>query len=147
MSKRRKQTLPLDAPLTDLGHGRPMTRRDLIAQGFRAGVGAAMMPALAAGLASRGARAQHLNPTYAAEWLDRCRLGASNAPRIPFICFDLAGGAMLDIGIYPITFARFLAGDPVEVKVSGTLGATGVDANVGGVVGFATGDPPKPLHD
>ena len=32
MSKRRKQTLPLDAPLTDLGHGRPMTRRDLIAQ-------------------------------------------------------------------------------------------------------------------
>ncbi|MEE4381873.1 MAG: hypothetical protein V2J02_07745, partial [Pseudomonadales bacterium] len=96
MSKRRKQTLPLDAPLTDLGHGRPMTRRDLIAQGFRAGVGAAMMPALAAGLASRGARAQdarYLNPTYASEWLDRCRLGASNAQRIPFICFDLAGGA------------------------------------------------------
>ena len=93
MSKRRKQTLPLDAPLTDLGHGRPMTRRDLIAQGFRAGVGAAMMPALAAGLAGRGARAQHLNPAYAAEWLDRCRLGAGNAPRIPFICFDLAGGA------------------------------------------------------
>ena len=27
---------------------------------------------------------------------------------------DLAGGAMLDIGIYPISFARFLAGDPVE---------------------------------
>jgi len=52
---------------------------------------------------------------------------------------DLAGGAMLDIGIYPITFARFLAGDPVDAKVSGTLGATGVDTNVGGVVGFATG--------
>jgi len=52
---------------------------------------------------------------------------------------DLAGGAMLDIGIYPVTFARFLAGDPVDAKVSGTLGATGVDTNVGGVVRFATG--------
>ena len=29
---------------------------------------------------------------------------------------DLAGGAMLDIGIYPITFARFLAGDPVDAR-------------------------------
>jgi predicted dehydrogenase len=52
---------------------------------------------------------------------------------------DLAGGAMLDIGIYPVTFARFLAGDPVEAKVSGTLGSTGVDANVGGVVTFERG--------
>ncbi len=52
---------------------------------------------------------------------------------------DLAGGAMLDIGIYPVTFARFLAGDPVDAKVSGTLGATGVDTNVAGVVEFATG--------
>ena len=52
---------------------------------------------------------------------------------------DLAGGAMLDIGIYPLMFARFLAGDPVEAKVSGTLGDTGVDTNVGGVVTFASG--------
>jgi len=52
---------------------------------------------------------------------------------------DLAGGAMLDIGIYPVTFARFLAGDPVEAKVSGSLGETGVDATVGGVVTYASG--------
>jgi predicted dehydrogenase len=52
---------------------------------------------------------------------------------------DLAGGAMLDVGIYPVTFARFLAGDPVEAKASGTLGDTGVDATVGGVVTFASG--------
>lgn len=52
---------------------------------------------------------------------------------------DLAGGAMLDVGIYPVTFARFLAGDPVNAKVSGSLGATGVDATVGGVVTFANG--------
>ncbi len=52
---------------------------------------------------------------------------------------DLAGGAMLDVGIYPVTFARFLAGDPVEAKVIGTLGETGVDATVGGVVSFSGG--------
>jgi len=46
---------------------------------------------------------------------------------------------MLDIGIYPVTFARFLAGEPIEVKVSGTLGDTGVDTNVGGVVRFENG--------
>ncbi len=52
---------------------------------------------------------------------------------------DLAGGAMLDVGIYPVSFARFLAGDPIEAKVGGTLGETGVDTNVGGVVTFASG--------
>ncbi len=52
---------------------------------------------------------------------------------------DLAGGAMLDVGIYPVTFARFLAGDPVDAKVSGVLGETGVDATVAGVVTFASG--------
>jgi len=52
---------------------------------------------------------------------------------------DLAGGAMLDVGIYPITFARFLAGDPVEAKVLGTLGESGVDATVGGVVSYSSG--------
>jgi predicted dehydrogenase len=52
---------------------------------------------------------------------------------------DLAGGAMLDIGIYPISFARFLAGDPVDAKVIGTLGPTGVDATVGGVVTYSSG--------
>jgi len=52
---------------------------------------------------------------------------------------DLAGGAMLDVGIYPVTFARFMAGDPVDVKVLGTLGESGVDATVGGVVSYASG--------
>jgi predicted dehydrogenase len=52
---------------------------------------------------------------------------------------DLAGGAMLDIGVYPIAFARFLGGDPVRAKVTGTLGDTGVDATVGGVVSYSSG--------
>ena len=52
---------------------------------------------------------------------------------------DLAGGALLDLGIYPVTFARFLAGDPVEVTAIGTIGPTGVDTNVGGVVSYSSG--------
>lgn len=52
---------------------------------------------------------------------------------------DLAGGAMLDVGIYPVTFARFLAGDPVGVSAFGTLSDQGVDATVGGVVSFEGG--------
>lgn len=52
---------------------------------------------------------------------------------------DLAGGALLDLGIYPISFARYLAGDPVSVKALGSLGPSGVDATVGGVVSFEGG--------
>jgi predicted dehydrogenase len=52
---------------------------------------------------------------------------------------DLAGGAMLDLGIYPVTFARFMAGDPVDVTVAGTLGDTDVDATVAGVVTYSSG--------
>ncbi len=52
---------------------------------------------------------------------------------------DLAGGAMLDLGIYPVTFTRFLSGDPVQAKVIGSLGDSGVDATVGGVVSYSSG--------
>jgi predicted dehydrogenase len=52
---------------------------------------------------------------------------------------DLAGGALLDLGVYPISFARFFAGDPIEIKALGTLGPSGVDATLGGVVSFDRG--------
>ena len=52
---------------------------------------------------------------------------------------DLAGGALLDLGIYPITFARFLAGNPVEAKALGNLSEAGVDTTLGGVVSFENG--------
>ena len=39
----------------------------------------------------------------------------------------LGGGAMLDVGIYPLTFALSTLGCPEEVSATGSIGKTGVD--------------------
>lgn len=43
---------------------------------------------------------------------------------------DLAGGALLDLGIYPISFAADLLGLPTEVHATGDLTDLGVDRQV-----------------
>jgi len=43
---------------------------------------------------------------------------------------DLAGGALLDLGIYPVSFASFAMGDPDTVTARGGLTTTGVDAQI-----------------
>ncbi|RMB62430.1 gfo/Idh/MocA family oxidoreductase [Tessaracoccus antarcticus] len=51
---------------------------------------------------------------------------------------DLAGGAMLDLGVYPVSFASFVMGTPGRVNAVGTRAATGVDRQVSMVLdGFA----------
>ncbi|NUU25899.1 MAG: Gfo/Idh/MocA family oxidoreductase [Streptomycetaceae bacterium] len=47
--------------------------------------------------------------------------------------FDPAqgGGALLDLGVYPVALAYFLLGEPEHVHVTGSLAATGVDAEAG----------------
>ncbi|WP_040492898.1 Gfo/Idh/MocA family protein [Ilumatobacter nonamiensis] len=52
---------------------------------------------------------------------------------------DLAGGALLDVGIYPLSIGRFLLGEPTDVKVLGRLTDQGVDGLVGGVMQHASG--------
>lgn len=45
---------------------------------------------------------------------------------------DMGGGALLDLGIYPLSIARFLLGEPTDVRALGRLTAGGVDAAVAG---------------
>lgn len=46
----------------------------------------------------------------------------------------LAGGCLLDVGVYPVSFAHDILGDPVEVTGRGTLRDTGVDVCVATVL-------------
>ncbi|NND75515.1 MAG: Gfo/Idh/MocA family oxidoreductase [Ilumatobacter sp.] len=53
---------------------------------------------------------------------------------------DLAGGALLDVGIYPLTFACFLTGEhPTDVRAYGQLTPDGVDETFAGVASFPSG--------
>jgi predicted dehydrogenase len=52
---------------------------------------------------------------------------------------DLAGGALLDLGIYPLSIGRFLLGEATEVKALGRLTRQGVDGLVGGVMRHQSG--------
>lgn len=42
----------------------------------------------------------------------------------------LGGGALLDMGIYPLTFSRLFLGEPDQVTAAATLAPTGIDLDV-----------------
>ncbi|PJF45754.1 MAG: dehydrogenase, partial [Candidatus Thermofonsia Clade 3 bacterium] len=48
----------------------------------------------------------------------------------------LGGGALLDVGVYPISLASMLLGRPDRIAAVATLGATGIDENTGVLLGF-----------
>lgn len=49
---------------------------------------------------------------------------------------ELAGGALLDLGVYPVSFAHDLLGTPDRVRALGSLTPTGVDGQVSIALGF-----------
>jgi predicted dehydrogenase len=51
----------------------------------------------------------------------------------------LAGGALLDLGVYPVSFAHDLLGAPSSVTAVGSLTETGVDGQVSVVLGYEGG--------
>jgi len=51
----------------------------------------------------------------------------------------LAGGALLDLGIYPVSFAHELFGTPTTIRAIGTLSSTGVDRQTAMLLGFEGG--------
>jgi predicted dehydrogenase len=51
----------------------------------------------------------------------------------------LAGGALLDIGVYPISFGAMLLGEPQQVRAVASPAPTGVDANTAVIARYAGG--------
>jgi len=52
---------------------------------------------------------------------------------------DLGGGALLDLGIYPLSFASMVLGTPSEVTALSTAAFTGVDATTSMILRYETG--------
>jgi hypothetical protein len=89
MSKRTK-ALGIHDPLRLQEHSRPRTRREFVAQSFMTGAATVIAPTLAGMLAyPKAARATLASDIQAA--VTACNI-TTGAGKIPFICFDLAGG-------------------------------------------------------
>ncbi|MEE1800694.1 MULTISPECIES: Gfo/Idh/MocA family oxidoreductase [unclassified Streptomyces] len=51
----------------------------------------------------------------------------------------LGGGALLDLGVYPVSLASMLLGEPDRVDATGKLGVTGVDDQTAVLSGYDSG--------
>jgi len=91
MTKRRTPLHP-DAPLLHELHKRPVTRRDFLSQGLIAGSGMVMAPSMFSMFAAPGSAQAALSGDIAA-FNTACGATTQGAGKIPFIAFDLAGGA------------------------------------------------------
>lgn len=88
--KKAPRTLGLNEPVRHEGtHKRPVSRRDFIAQGFISGAATVVAPT-ALGLMLNPRSAMALSPDILAQKVACGITGGSG--KIPFICFDLAGG-------------------------------------------------------
>ena len=95
IKSRKKRPIGLNEPLRHESHKKPVTRRDFLAQGFTTGAATVVAPAvLGALLGSRKAQAALANDIrFLADPANNICNIQQGAGKIPFICFDLAGGA------------------------------------------------------
>ena len=92
MSKKSKAPLGIHEPLRLNDHPRPRTRREFLAQSFITGAATVVAPTLAGMLAyPRAARSGSLLAPDLVQAVTDCAI-TTGAGKIPFICFDLAGG-------------------------------------------------------
>jgi len=93
MAKRTKNLRP-DEPLYHQDHSRPVTRRDFLRQGFISGTGMVMGGSIFGLFTNpRMAQAALSSDLTTLAGSIGCSLGGIGGGKIPFICFDLAGGA------------------------------------------------------
>ena len=88
-NKLKRRGKGLNEPLKHESHKRPVTRRDFLAQGFLTGAASVVAPSILGALMNprvANALSGDINPG------NLCNIQAG-AGKIPFICFDLAGGA------------------------------------------------------
>jgi predicted dehydrogenase len=52
---------------------------------------------------------------------------------------ELGGGALLDLGVYPVSFAQLFLGEPTTIAAHATLSPQGVDENTGMLFGYGDG--------
>jgi predicted dehydrogenase len=64
---------------------------------------------------------------------------ATTNPSSRLISPALGGGALLDIGIYPVFISTLLLGKPVEIKSMGQLTTTGIDQQCAMLMKFESG--------
>ncbi len=91
MRKPKKTFLP-DEPLFHQDHGRPVSRRDFVSQGFRTGMGTLLGGSVFSLFANPRAAQAALSADLQSI-RNSCGISTQGAGKIPFICFDLAGGA------------------------------------------------------
>lgn len=96
IKRNKRRSLELNEPLKHGDHKRPVTRRDFLAQGFMTGAATVVAPTLLSLLAPRtswGALSSDIEALRAGTVASgNCNIQVG-AGKIPFICFDLAGGA------------------------------------------------------
>ena len=70
---------------------------------------------------------------------------ASFGFRAPFVpthrlfALELGGGALLDVGLYPVQLAHMLLGAPDDVTATAEIGETGVDEQIAVVMSYDSG--------
>lgn len=70
----------------------------------------------------------------------RADLGIVAAPDLPRMWDPALGAsALLDIGVYPLTFASLLLGEPEDVRAVAALSGRGIDVNGGATLSYADG--------
>jgi len=117
MKRNKTKALHPNAPLRHADHPRPVTRRNFLRQGFISGSGMVMGASIFSLFANpRQAQAALSGDLTTLAGSIGCSLGGSGGVgKIPFICFDLAGGAN-------IAGSNVLVGRDSQMDVLSTAG-------------------------